>query len=155
MQRANLPLLNFPRQYDFDIGALDGRQVILDRLRCRYVPLTPEEWVRQNLVQHLIQDLGYPPGLIAIEKYLDYHGKLFRADVVIHDRQGGPLLVAECKEPAAQLVPQTFEQIATYNRVIRARYLLVTNGLTHYCCALDLAKQQYRFLKALPQYEEL
>jgi len=147
--------LNFPRQYAFDVRKIEGKLEILDPLRRKYVRLTPEEWVRQNLVQFLVQDRGCPRGLTAIEKRLDFHGKPFRADVVVHDRQGNPVLVAECKEPTVPIDQEVFEQIANYNRVVQAKYLLVTNGLTHYCYAIDREKQTYRFLEHLPRYDEM
>jgi hypothetical protein len=143
--------LSFPRAYSFDIRQIEGRCEILDPLRRRYVRLTPEEWVRQNLVQHLVQDLGYPRGLTGVEKALDFHGKPFRADVVVYNREGNVLLVAECKEPGASLGQDAFEQIVRYNRVVRARFLVVTNGLTHYCYSTS----RERFLDRLPRYEEL
>ena len=89
--------------------------------------------MRQHLVQYLISDLGYPHGLIAIEKGIDLHGKRFRADVIVHDRAGRAVLMAECKEPDVSINQQTFDQIAAYNRVVQARCLLVTNGLVYYC----------------------
>jgi hypothetical protein len=147
--------LSFPREYPFEIRSLDGRPSIYDPIRRRFVPLTPEEWVRQNLVQHLIQDLGCPAGLTAVERYLEFHGKPFRADVVVHDRTGAAVLLAECKEPGVRIGPETFDQLTAYNRVLRARYLLVTNGLDHYCCALDLERQTHRLLDRLPRYEDL
>lgn len=147
--------LNFPSAYDFDIREVEGKREILDPLRRKYVRLTPEEWVRQNLVQYLIEDLGYPRGLTAIEKGIDIHGNLFRADVVVHDREGRAVLMAECKEPSVSISQQTFDQIAIYNRVVQARCLLVSNGLVHYCYAIDREKEEYRFLEKVPCYEEL
>jgi len=147
--------LNFPRSYSFDTRQIDDRREILDPLRRKYVVLTPEEWVRQNLVQFLLRDMGYPRGLTAIEKHLELHGKSYRADVVVYDRQGAALLIAECKEPGVKISQETFDQIARYNRALRARYLLVTNGLEHYCYAIDRQQGEYRFLEQLPRYEEL
>ncbi|MFT5085784.1 MAG: hypothetical protein ACI906_002491 [Candidatus Latescibacterota bacterium] len=147
--------LNFPRTYAFDTRQTNDKREILDPLRRQFVALTPEEWVRQNLVQFLVQDMGYPRGLIAIEKYLELHGTSYRADIVVHDRQGTALLLAECKEPSVKISQDTFDQIARYNRVLHARYLLVSNGLEHYCYAIDREKKQYRFLEQLPRYEQL
>lgn len=147
--------LNFPRTYAFDTREINDKREILDPLRRQFVALTPEEWVRQNLVQFLVQDMGYPRGLIAIEKYLELHGTSYRADIVVHDRQGVALLLAECKEPNVKISQDTFDQVARYNRVLHARYLLVSNGLEHYCYAIDREKEQYRFLEQLPRYEQL
>ncbi|MXW80868.1 MAG: type I restriction enzyme HsdR N-terminal domain-containing protein [Gemmatimonadetes bacterium] len=144
MQRLNLPAAAF------DIRQVEGKREILDPLRRKYVRLTPEEWVRQHLVQHLISDLGYPRGLIAIEKSIDLHGKRFRADVIVHDRVGRAVLMAECKEPDVSISQETFDQITAYNRVVQARCLLVTNGLIHYCYVAGRG-----FISEVPRYDEL
>ena len=149
------PPLNFPRAYDFTTRTVDGRREILDGLRRQYVVLTPEEWVRQNLVQFLVQDMDYPRGLIAIEHSLEVHGQLHRADLVVYDREGQPLRLAECKEPEVAISQSTFDQIARYNRTLRARYLLISNGLQHYCYAIERDKAEYRFLERLPRYDDL
>ena len=143
MQRLNFPAAAF------NIRRVAGKHEILDPLRRKYVRLTPEEWVRQHLVQYLISYLGYPRGLIAIEKSIELHGKRFRADVIVHDRAGRAVLMAECKEPDISISQQTFDQIAAYNRVVQARCLLVTNGLVHYCYVPDRG-----FLDQVPHYGE-
>ena len=147
--------LNFPSTYPFEIREVEGKREILDSLRRKYVRLTPEEWVRQNLVQYLIVDLGYPRGLTAIEKGIDLHGKPFRADIIVYDHQGEAVLMAECKEPSVSIRQVTFDQIAAYNRVVQARYLLVSNGRVHYCYAIDRDREEYRFLDRVPLYGEL
>ena len=147
--------LAFPRPYAFSTRTIEGRREILDPLRQQYVALTPEEWVRQNLVQFLIQDRGYPRGLMAAEKFLEVHGQPRRADLVVYDRQGCPLLLAECKEPSVNISQETFNQIAHYNRALRARYLLISNGVQHYCYAIDRDREDYAFLDHLPHYGDL
>ena len=147
--------LAFPRPYAFTTRTIDSRREILDPLRQQYVALTPEEWVRQNLVQFLIQDRGYPRGLMAAEKFLEVHGQPRRADLVVYDRQGNPLLLAECKEPSVNISQETFNQIAHYNRALRARYLLISNGVQHYCYAIDRDREEYIFLDHLPHYGDL
>ena len=89
--------LNFP-QYNFDVRNADGSIVILDRVRQRFVPLTPEEWVRQHLIQYLIEDLDVPKGFIALEASIPAHDRYYRADVVVYDRNMQPVLIAECKK---------------------------------------------------------
>jgi len=147
--------LAFPRPYAFSTRTIEGRREILDPLRQQYVVLTPEEWVRQNLVQFLIQDRGYPRGLMAAEKFLEVHRQPRRADLVVYDRQGCPLLLAECKEPSVNISQETFNQIAHYNRALRARYLLISNGVQHYCYAIDRDREDYAFLDHLPHYGDL
>ena len=153
--KGALPSLNFPQEYEFDVRADGERTVIFDTVRRQYVQLTPEEWVRQNLLQYLFEDLGFPKGLTAVEKGFMDRGIQARADVVVHDRQGSALLMAECKAPGVKLKQNAVDQIARYNATVGAKYLVVTNGLDHYCWAVDRERQSYRFLEQLPRYEEL
>ena len=146
--------LNFP-DYEFDIRTDDRKPVIFDAQRRKYVRLTPEEWVRQHLVRHLLQDLGFPRGRTAIETGFSYQGMHYRADVVVYGQKGNPILMAECKAPDVKIVQRTFDQVAWYNKAVGARYLLVTNGLGHYCFVVDRERRTYEFLEKLPRYEEL
>ena len=145
--------LNLPREYTFDLRSQHGKPQILDPFRRRFVALTPEEWVRQNFAQFLVQNLGYPRGHIAIEQALEYHGSQIRADIVVRQRSGEPLLIVECKAPEVNLRQTIFDQLARYNRVLQAQYLVVTNGLLHYCYAIDRDGQNHRFVKAIPHYQ--
>lgn len=131
-----------------------GKQQVYDALRQKYVRLTPEEWVRQHFVQYLIQDRGVPRGLIAIEHAFTYQGMPRRADVIAHDRQGRPRLMAECKAPEVAVSQAAFDQVARYNKVVHATLLVVTNGRAHYCCRIDRAAGATAFLDHLPRYEE-
>ena len=131
---------------------LDGRAQILDPVRRRWVALTPEEGVRQTLLADLLT-LGYPSGLLAVEKALDVGHAVWRADVVAFGRDGRPLLVAECKAPAVAVGQATFDQLARYNAALGARALIADNGRTRYCCLLGEAG--WAFQNALPRYEEL
>lgn len=149
MQQLNLPA------YDFQIRSEGGKSMIFDAIRRKYVRLTPEEWVRQHFVEYLIREQGCPRALIAVEMGFTYQQMARRADIVVYDRRGAPLLMAECKAPEVAVGQATFDQIARYNMVVKAAYLVVTNGLVHYCCALDRAQHTYRFLDVLPRYEAL
>ncbi len=148
------PPLNLP-PYDFLVREIDGKAMIFDPVRKKYVRLTPEEWVRQHVVQYLIRDRGVPPGLVAIEAAFTYARMPRRADVIVHDRSGRPLLMVECKAPDVEIRQAAFDQVARYNTVVRAQYLMVTNGLVHYCCRIDHSAGTYHFLDALPRYEAL
>jgi hypothetical protein len=146
--------LNLPA-YDFTIRTIDGRSMIYDSIRQRYVRLTPEEWVRQHFVNYLVQERGYPQALIAIESGLTYLQMARRADLVVYDRRGAPLLVTECKAPDVHVGQDVFDQVAGYNMVTKVNYLVVTNGLVHYCCKLDRERHTYEFLEELPAYDAL
>jgi len=147
-------LLNLPT-YEFRTTERNGKRMIYDPLRDRYVRLTPEEWVRQHFVQYLIQELDVPAGLMAIEASFQYQDQPRRADAIVHDRQGTPLLLVECKAPRVSIDQDAFDQGARYNIVLEAPYLVVTNGQTHYACAIDFENQTYSFLDDLPPYSQL
>ena len=83
--------------YSFRIAGKEGSEVIFDPQRRKWVKLTPEEWVRQNFVQYLIREGDYPAGLIGIEITLKYNKLKWRADILVHDRSGKPVMIVECK----------------------------------------------------------
>ena len=143
--------LNFP-EYAFETDTDEaGRRVIFDVIRRRFVRLTPEEWVRQHLVRYLVEDRGFPAGYAAVEKGFQYAGTAVRADVIMHDRKGLAVLMGECKAPEVRVTEAVFEQLARYNSVINARYLVATNGRTHFCCE-HKAGGGYAFLAELPEF---
>ena len=146
--------LNLPA-YEFHTKKIGGKEMIFDSVRQKYVRLTPEEWVRQHFVQYLAQEQGVPQGLVAVEMGFTYQGMQRRADIVVYDRHGKPLMMVECKAPNVAVRQDVFDQVARYNKVIQARYLVVTNGLVHYCCVLDHEQHTYRFLDDIPHYEAL
>lgn len=146
--------LNLP-SYDFRVTEQNGTRHIYDPVRQTYVRLTPEEWVRQHFVQYLIQELNVPGGLVATEATFRYQGQPWRADIVVHDRAGSPLLLVECKAPSVSIGQNAFDQGSRYNLVLGARYLVVTNGHDHYACWIDLDEKSYRFLDDLPDYDTL
>jgi hypothetical protein len=117
--------------------------------------LTPEEWVRQHLVHFLIQEKQFPKSLIQLEGGLKYNGLQKRSDILIYNQQGEKLLLAECKAPSVKITQDVFDQIARYNFVHRVQWLLVSNGMEHYCCKLDWEKESYQFLPELPLFSHL
>ncbi len=129
-----------------------GRLRVFDVLRRRHVALTPEEWVRQHFVHYLINELGYPAALLANEVSLSLNGMQRRCDSVLYDRHARPRMLIEYKAPSVPLTQQVFDQISRYNIVMRVRYLIVSNGLTHYCCRVDYESGTYQFLRELPSY---
>jgi hypothetical protein len=151
---VTLDTLNLPA-YEFQQRERAGKREIYDPIRQKYVRLTPEEWVRQHFVQYLIRDRGVPRGLVTVEQSFDYQGMARRADIIVHDRAGQPLLMTECKAPAVPLEQATLDQVARYNRVVDAPFLIITNGLEHYCCRIDRAAESYEFLDAVPAYDAM
>lgn len=147
--------LNLP-EYDYKVKKRDdGSWSIWDRLRERWVALTPEEWVRQHFVEWLITDKDFPAALMGNEVSLTQNGISRRCDTVVGDRTGQPLVIVEYKAPSINITQKVFDQIVRYNMVLKARYLMVSNGLVHYCCQIDYEKNSYRFLEETPCYESL
>ena len=129
--------------------------MILDPLRRKYVKLTPEEWVRQNFVQYLIDKGKYPPGLLGIEVLFRFNKLKRRVDILVHDRSGKPVMIVECKSPDVKLDEPVFDQIADYNMRFKVPYLIVTNGMHHYACKIDNQAMKREYLMVIPLYEEI
>lgn len=146
--------LNLPKR-NFKIKKMNGILSIFDRLRNRFVALTPEELVRQHFVSYLIEDLNYPAGLMGNEISLIQNKIKRRCDTLIEDNQGNPLVIIEYKAPNIEITQDVFNQIARYNSVMRAKYLIVSNGLSHFCCKLDYENNSSQFLDHIPNYTEL
>ena len=127
---------------------------IWDELRRKYVVLTPEEWVRQHVAHYLMTHLGYPRGLLSLERGHRYNQRQKRTDLVALGPDGRPLLLVECKRPTVSITPAVAQQVATYNQTMRAPYLLVTNGLTHYCWRVDFERGVNERLADIPTYAE-
>ncbi len=146
--------LNFPA-YSFRLRQQGTQKYLLDPLRRRWVRLTPEEWVRQHLAQYLVQALRCPPSLVALEAAFTDQGMVRRADLVVYNRQGRPLLLAECKAPTVPITQEVVEQAGRYNRVIGAPYLVVTNGHTHHLWYIDQGRQTMTPLTRWPTFAEM
>ena len=114
--------------------------------------LTPEEWVRQHFVHFLIDEKKYPISLIAIEKQLTVNNLKKRSDILVFNSDGHPEIIVECKAPSIKITQDTFDQIARYNLKLKANFLVVTNGLEHFYCKMDLENETYIFLKEIPTY---
>lgn len=149
MQQLNLP------EYQFNIKKKDNSLIILDTLRKRWVTLTPEEWVRQNFVRFLIDDRQFPAALMNNEISLTQNGIKRRCDTLVSDMQGAPIVIVEYKAPTVEITQKTFDQIVRYNMVLKARYLIVSNGIRHYCCKIDYKNNSYSFLEEIPSYGQL
>lgn len=134
--------LNLP-QINYNIRKNKGKVEIFDIIRKKFVVLTPEEWVRQHIVHFLINERDYPRGLMRVESGLNYNKKQKRSDVLIYNREGKAYLVVECKTYRQKLTQAAMNQAAVYNKTLDARFLVITNGLQHYCAEIsgDLIKQ--------------
>ncbi|WP_310381035.1 type I restriction enzyme HsdR N-terminal domain-containing protein [Flavobacterium sp.] len=144
--------LNFP-SYTFRFKNSENKVAIFDEIRKKFIILTPEEWVRQHVVQFLLQEKKYPKSLINVEKVLKVNGLRKRYDVVVYNPDGSIFVLIECKAPEIKIAQATFDQIARYNMTLKSELLMVTNGLNHYFCQIDFENEKYEFLNELPDYK--
>lgn len=149
MDKLNLP------EYTFRVNELNNQKWIFDPLRKKKVVLTPEEWVRQNFIQFLIQEKYYPEQLIKVEMGFKVNNLIKRSDIIVYDRKGKPSLIVECKAPSVKVSQDVFDQIARYNISLKVDFLVVTNGMEHYCCKINHQKKSYQFLRNIPDFEDL
>jgi hypothetical protein len=147
MKELNLP------SYKFRLKEEGELVFIFDAIRKKFVVLTPEEWVRQNFIRFLIDSKKYPSSLMAVEIGLKYNQLQKRADVLVYNKQGQPHVLIECKAPEVKISQETFHQIAAYNMTFRVNYLVVTNGMDHFCCKMDYESNSYQFLQMIPDFE--
>ncbi len=149
MQKLQLP------PYTFRIRQEEGKSLIFDRFRRRWVRLTPEEKVRQHFARFLEEEKGFPPSLMAIEKKVNINGLAQRFDLLVYDRKGNPLLVAEFKAPGIPVTQEAFNQALRYNSVLKAPYFLVSNGVTHFICKIDYKTRTSAYLEEIPAFSAL
>ena len=149
MLRLNLPA------YETKICRREGKLQILDPLRKAYVALTPEEWVRQHFVNFLATAKGFPTALMANEVAITLNGMKRRCDTVVYDMGLRPRVIVEYKAPTVKITKEVFAQISRYNLTLRVDYLIISNGLQHYCCRMDYEKGSYTFLQDIPEYQEI
>ena len=146
--------LNLPT-YEAKISEENGKLRIFDPLRKCNVALTPEEWVRQHFVNYLVNHKGYPTTLTANEVALKLNDTSRRCDTVVYDKQLQPRVIVEYKAPTVKITKEVFAQISRYNLVLKVDYLIISNGLQHYCCKMDYEKSTFSFLNDIPTYSTL
>jgi hypothetical protein len=149
MYKLNLP------DFDYNLKKAEGKVWIFDVIRKKFIVLTPEEWVRQHFINYLVTDLKYPRALIKVEGGLKFNQLSKRSDVVVFDREGKPWMVVECKSPTVELSQASLIQASTYNASLRAKYITITNGLSHHCAEIDWAAGKTLVLDALPEFSDV
>jgi hypothetical protein len=149
MKALNLPPFNLRTLTN------DGKTFVFDVFRKKYVVLTREEWVRQHFLHWLISARNYPRGLVSVEASLKYNRMNKRADAIIYSKEGKPLMIIECKAPEIEITQDVFDQVARYNQAFHVQYLVVTNGLNHYCCRYLDSEKPWQFLSDIPSYDDL
>jgi hypothetical protein len=146
--------LNLPPA-PFKIQQQGGKDYVYDSLRKQYVRFTPEEQVRQQFVFFLVEYKNYPKGLLANEVTIALGNVTRRCDTVLYDTHLQPQMIIEYKAPSIVINQCTFDQIARYNMSLHVPWLIISNGLQHYCCWVDNEKNGYFFQKEIPSYEDL
>lgn len=147
--------LNLPK-YKFSIKQdPNGKHKIYDESRNKYIQLTPEEWVRQNFVKYLKEAKNYPASLIAIEKGIVVNTMQKRFDAVVYNNIGKPRVLIEFKSPGVKINQEVMDQVSRYNIALNVEYLIVSNGLVHYCCRLNTITNEVMFLSDIPKFSDL
>jgi len=149
MEPLNLPFtgLRIKKQQE--------KEYVFDRLRKRFVRLTPEEYVRQQFISFLIEYKGYPAGRLANEIEIVLGNVRKRCDTILYDNYLQPLMIIEYKAPSVAISQKTFEQITRYNFVLQVPWLIVSNGIRHFCCRMNQIKNEYVFINEIPEYEQI
>jgi hypothetical protein len=146
--------LNLP-PYPFKITQKQGGYFIFDELRKKHLVLTPEEWVRQHFIQHLIADKNFPKGLIQIEGGLILNQLQKRTDILIFNTDAEKLVLVECKAPKVKITQNVFDQALRYNSIHQAKWIILTNGLQHVYAKIDTANGNFIFMEDLPEFKNL
>ncbi len=149
MKQLNLP------EYDLKIQQAGDKLMIFDIIRKKYVALTKEEWVRQHFIHYMVQEKGFPLSLISVERGLKLLKMQKRYDIVIFNNKGEPKLIVECKSPEISLSQDAFDQAARYNMGLKVDYMIISNGIDHYCCKINYENDDYTFLDDIPKYSEI
>ena len=143
--------LNIPEQ-NIEIKNINSKNYIFDLIRKKHLVLTPEEWVRQNLVSYFINDLNYPKGLIKTESSLKYNNLKKRSDILIYNNDMTHFMIVECKSYKMKLNKSHLNQSAMYNKIYRGRYLMVSNGMEHIVCEYDWENETFKFRNSIPEF---
>jgi type I site-specific restriction endonuclease len=149
MQALNLPT------YYFKLKSENERNYIFDVIRGKYIILTPEEWVRQNIVRYLNEEKEYPLSLMSLESGFSLYQTKKRTDILIFNREAKPIAMVECKAASIKINQSVFDQIIRYNLSFRLVYIIVTNGLQHYCCKIDNDNLTHEFMNEIPSYRTI
>ena len=145
-QKLNLPNVNLKTKL------VKGTTQVFDVVRKKYFKLTAEEWVRQNFIHYLNVKKKYPFGLMGVERMVKYNNLKTRADIVLYNAKGAASIIVECKSPEVKITQDAFYQIAKYNSKLKVQYLIITNGMKHYCYEIDYKDSRIKFLEQIPGY---
>jgi len=146
-----MPPLNLPKAA-LKTKSVDGTTQVFGQVRKKYFVLTPEEWVRQHFIHYLNKEKNYPMGLMGVEKMVKYNALKTRADIILYTTEGKAKIIVECKAANVKITQDTFNQIAKYNFKLKVPFLVVTNGMQHFCCRMDYENNSISFLEEVPAF---
>jgi len=153
LQEIGIDYFKFKK--DLRIETRDGKQWIYDPIRKKFLVMQAEEVVRQLLLNYLIQEKGYSPIHIKVEKGIKLNNTRKRYDILVYNKSIIPILLVECKAPGIPLNQTVVDQIARYNIVAKVPYLFLTNGQNNYCLKIDFEQKDYECLSEIPDYSTL
>ncbi len=136
-------------------SSISGGTEVFDVFRKKYVKLSPEEEVRQDFLRFLVSKKHFPASLISVEKGLTVNGLQKRFDAVAYNNNGSPLVLMEFKSSSVKMKQSVFDQVSVYNIILKVKYLIVSNGITNYCCKVNYENEGIEFLKEIPDYTEI
>ena len=152
MQFYHMYKLNFPL-YQIPIKNKENKTLVFDSIRKKWLKLVPEEWVRLNCIEFLINEKKISRSLISVEKEFKLNNLKKRFDIVVFNKKGEIYLLVECKAPNVKISQSVFNQIAKYNLVLKSKFLMISNGINHYFFVMNFKRQKIEFLKELPSYD--
>ena len=144
--------LNFP-DYSIRFKNKENKDFVFDIIRKKWFLLTPEEWVRQHCIHFLIFNKNYPKSLINVEKKILVNNIPKRYDIVVYSKYGDAIILVECKASNINISQNVFDQIAKYNLSLKSKYLMVSNGMSHYFCEVNYESNNYYFLADIPNFK--
>ena len=143
--------LNIPAQ-KIEVKNINSRNYVFDVTRKKHLILTPEEWVRQNLISYFIYNLKYPKGLIKTESSLKYNNLKKRSDILIYNKDMSHFMIVECKSFKIKINKSHLNQSALYNKIYRSKYIMISNGLDHIVCEYDWDNKSFKFKDSIPEF---
>ena len=144
--------LNLP-SFDFKYKIENNNEYIFDSIRKKYIVLTPEEWVRQNIIKFLTENLKYPPNLLGVEKQIKVFNTVKRPDIIVFNNKLEPKMIVECKRPKISINSETLNQTINYFIKLKVEYFLLTNGIKHFCCKIK--NNNCNFINSIPNFDNL
>ena len=152
MQFYHMYKLNFPL-YQIPLKNKENKTLVFDSIRKKWLKLVPEEWVRLNCIEFLINEKKISRSLISVEKEFKLNNLKKRFDIVVFNKKGEIYLLVECKAPNVKISQSVFNQITKYNLVLKSKFLMISNGINHYFFKMNFESQKIEFLKELPSYD--